>query len=503
MDIVPAVLVVDDEIRSVEAIELNLEDEFRVLTATSAAQALELLENEWIGVVISDQRMPGMSGVDFLTQVRERWPDVVRILITGYTDVEDIVRSVNESGIYQFIAKPWHPDELILAARNGLALNRLQHDNERLMLELRMVAPAVEDRLKARQAQAEDAFSFQTVIRGAHSSMNAACALAEKVAGFDIPVLIQGETGTGKSLIARGIHYGSPRQAAPFFAATCTGLSDEALESELFGHRKGAFVGATESRVGLFEQAHGGTVLLHDIADISPTFQMKLMRFLKEGEIRPFGSNIPRTVNVRILAATRRDLKADVAAGLFREDLYYRLAVSPILLPPLRDRREDIAAIATELLQRATLRYGKPVAGFTREALAVLRRYAWPGNIRELENQIARMLMLSGTATLGAELIDTHILHAEGPEAVPDEVAEAMLGGGGDLKDRVERMEARILRETLIRHRWNKSRAAEELGLSRVGLRAKLDRYGISDGRISAVDDRVVALPTRQLGREV
>ncbi|SON53949.1 Hydrogenase transcriptional regulatory protein hupR1 [Hartmannibacter diazotrophicus] len=475
----PAVLVVDDEPRSVEAIERILEDEFQVFGVTSAEKALEVLENEWIQVIFCDQRMPGMSGVELLAQVRQRWPDVMRIIITGYTDVEDIIRSVNEAGIYQFIAKPWHPDELTMAARNGVRLYQLQRDHDRLSLEMKLLEHSVETKLSAKKAEVKRGYSFDTIVRTPTSPMNAVCALAEKVARFDIPALILGESGTGKELIARAIHYASRRSDRPFHAVNCGAIPDELLESELFGHRKGAFTGAHSSRVGLLEQADGGTILLDEIGDTTPAFQLKLLRFLQEGEIRPVGANETRQVDVRVIAATNRDLLREARSGQFREDLYFRLAVSPIRVPALVERRSDIEAIAFALLARAASRHGKPVEGFSREALEALARYRWPGNIRELENQVTRMLMLTEGPVLGADLIERHVLLAAEPDDERDDDIELHIGGGGDLKERVERMEARILRETLARHRWNKSRAAEELGLSRVGLRSKLDRYGI------------------------
>jgi two-component system response regulator HupR/HoxA len=475
----PAILVVDDELASVQTIERILEDEFTVFGATGAAQALDILENEWVQVVFCDQRMPDMSGVELLSDVRRRWPDVVRIIITGYTDVEDIIRSVNEAGIYQYIAKPWHPDELTLAARNGTRLYQLQRDHDRLSLEMKLLQHSAEQRLSEKKGQVRRGFSFDAIIREPASPMNAVCALAAKVAAFDIPALILGETGTGKELIARAIHYASARHEKPFHAVNCGAIPDSLLESELFGHRKGAFTGAVATRIGLLEQANGGTVLLDEIGDVSPPFQLKLLRFLQEGEVRPVGTNDTTQVDVRVVAATNRDLAAEVRAGRFREDLYFRLAVSPITVPPLRDRRGDIGAIAGALLERAGQRYGKRASGFAPDALEALARYSWPGNVRELENQVTRMLMLSEAPELSAGLIERHILLAAGPGEQPDALVEAFLTGAGDLRERVERMEARILRETLIRHRWNKSQAADELGLSRVGLRSKLERYGI------------------------
>jgi two-component system response regulator HupR/HoxA len=249
------------------------------------------------------------------------------------------------------------------------------------------------------------------------------------------------------------------------------------LESELFGHKRGSFTGAFEDRIGLFEQADGGTIFLDEIGDTSPAFQVKLLRVLQEGEIRPVGSSRSRKVDVRVLSATNRNLEEEVQHGRFRADLYYRLTKFVLLLPPLRERTMDIPLIASELLKSAAQSMGKDVAGFSPESLDCLARYHWPGNVRELQNEIVRALMLGDTARIGAHLFSARVLHAAPEEDVPD--MNVLFGMDGSLKDRMEALEARVLRETLIRHRWNKTRAATELGLSRVGLRSKLSRYGL------------------------
>jgi len=312
------------------------------------------------------------------------------------------------------------------------------------------------------------------------------CRKAAQVAGFNVPVLVLGETGTGKELLARAIHYGSPRSDRPFYAENCGAIPDELLESELFGHKKGAFTGAHTTRIGLLEQADGGTVFLDEIGDISPAFQVKLMRFLQEGEIRPVGSNETRNVDVRVLAATHRDLTAEVRAGRFREDLYYRLSTMTLTMPPLRDRPADIPVLARHILERLCAAHGKPVSGFAPDTLSCLEGYGWPGNVRELQNEIMRMLVLCEGDALGAELLSDPVLRGAAMNARQPSDADAAtleaLAQGGPLKTRIERVEAGILLETLVRCRWNKSRAADELGLSRMGLRAKLERYGIERG---------------------
>lgn len=242
----PAILVVDDEQLSVEAIKRTLEDDFEVFTANSGPEALSILENQWIQVILCDQRMPGMSGLEVLSEARRRWPEVLRVIITGYTDPNDIINLVNEAGIYHFISKPWHPEELMLVLKNGTQLYKLQREHDRLSVELKLLGPSVQNRLDEQRRQLRGGFNFDNIIRSPTSPLNAVCDMAARIAGFDVPALILGETGTGKELIARAIHYCSLRSDKPFHAVNCGAIPSELLESELFGHRKGAFTGAHE-----------------------------------------------------------------------------------------------------------------------------------------------------------------------------------------------------------------------------------------------------------------
>ena len=286
-------------------------------------------------------------------------------------------------------------------------------------------------------------------MRGPDSCLNETCDLIRQVAPYDVNVLVTGESGTGKELCARALHYNSLRQDKPFVAENCGAMPDELLESELFGHKKGAFSGAVEDRRGLFETADGGTIFLDEIGDTSPAFQVKLLRVLQEGEVRPVGSNKRIPVDVRVIAATHHDLEEEVRRGEFRQDLYYRLATFKIPMPPLRQRRTDIAPLTVALLEQAIDQLGKRVRGISEEALECLRNYDWPGNVRELQNEIKRMLVLAQDDYLGADLISPHILRAE-PEK-PDLQLDELADMQGSLKERVEALEARILRETLIR----------------------------------------------------
>lgn len=474
----PTVLIVDDEVRSLESLKRILDEEFDVFTAADTEEAEKHLQAEWVQIILCDQRMPNITGVEFLKKVRDQWPDVVRMIISGYTDSEDIIDAINDAGIYQYITKPWHPDQLILTLKNAARLFVLQRQNELLSIELKLSPRRLEEAVSNKQRILRESFNGDDgIVRSPGSCLNDVCDKIRQVSPYDISVLLTGESGTGKELAARALHYNSLRWEKPFVVENCAALPDELLESELFGYKKGAFTGAIEDRTGLFERADGGTVFLDEIGEVSPAFQVKLLRVLQGGEIRPLGSGRTRRVDVRVVAATNRDLEADVRAGRFREDLYYRLAAVTICMPPLRDRIEDIPALAESLLETAMHNMGKSVNGFTAEAIACMQEYHWPGNVRELQNEIEHMLIMSSDDELGAELLSPRVLRAAPEEDEGTLQSLAVLDC--TLKERIESLEASILRESLIRHRWNKSRAAKELGLSRVGLRGKLDRYGL------------------------
>ncbi|MCP3882211.1 MAG: sigma-54-dependent Fis family transcriptional regulator [Sulfitobacter sp.] len=479
MSMFPTLLIVDDEMRSLETLRRILEDDFDVKIAPTVVEAERILQQEWVQIILCDQRMPETTGVEFLKKVREQWPDVIRMIISGYTDSEDIISAVNDAGIYQYITKPWHPDNLLLTLRNASNLFELQRQNEALAVELKMTPGHLDETLTLKREKLRDNFQCDDgIVRMPDSSMNGICDKIRRIAPYDVSVLLAGESGTGKELAARALHYNSLRWDNPFVVENCGALPDELLESELFGYKRGAFTGAVEDRVGLFDRANGGTVFLDEIGDVSPAFQVKLLRVLQEGEIRPLGSGRTRQIDVRVIAASNKDLDSEVHAGRFREDLYYRLATVTIPLPPLRDRKGDIPVLANTLLDAAMRDMGKTVAGFSDEALDCMQDYHWPGNVRELQNEIRYMLVMGTGEVLGAELLTPRILRAMPREHVP--VLEGFAGLPGSLKERVEALEARILRETLIRNGWNKSRAARELGLSRVGLRGKLERYGLA-----------------------
>jgi len=472
------VLLVDDEPRSVDAMRRTLDEDFKVLTAHGADAARAWLQRHPVDVILCDQRMPGVTGVQFLKEVRERWPDTVRIIVSGYTDSEDIVAGINDAGIHQYMLKPWAPDHLLRTVHDAVAALRLRHGIARLDLDLRSGAAALVERRERKLEAARSAFGFERLSRAPGSPVDAVCRMAERVAQVDLPVLLTGESGTGKELMARAIHYASGRRAAAFVVENCAAIPDTLLESELFGHKRGSFTGAVEDHVGLFQRAHGGTVFLDEIGETSPAFQVKLLRVLQEGELRPVGSARALPVDVRVVAATHRNLDDDMRAGRFREDLYYRLAGVTLHLPPLRERAGDIAAMAQALLEDVAAQLKRPALRFGSGTMACLVHYAWPGNVRELRNEIARAVALAEGPVIEPSHFSPRVLQGR---TVPLAAAATPLPATGTLAERLEAFEAAILRETLLRHRWNKSRAAQELNLSRVGLRAKMLRFGMAD----------------------
>lgn len=465
----PIVLVIDDEVRSQEALERVLSDEFEVLCASNAEEAEAHLDAEMVHVILCDQRMPGRQGVEFLSEVRDRWPDPVRMIISGYTASEDIIAGVNDAGITRYITKPWEPEALLADVRDAVALYRLQRDNETAGLEIKVSTRRLERAVADKKKVLRQAHHFARIVHAPSSPVAEVVGLAQRIAGYDISVLLTGESGTGKELLARAIHYNSPRADKPFVVENCGALPDQLLESELFGCKKGAFTGAYEDRVGLFERANGGTVFLDEIGETSAAFQVKLLRVLQEGEIRPLGARLTRKIDVRVISATNRTLEDEVEAGRFRRDLFYRLAAFPIHMPPLRDRPMDVPLLADLLLAEAAKAFGKAVNAFTPAALARLCAHPWPGNVRELQNEVSRVVALAE-----ADHIDEGLLSPRMRGNAPHRQ-----GFVGTLKDHVEALEARLLAEALDRHGWNISRVADDLGLSRVGLRSKLQRYGL------------------------
>lgn len=471
----PTVLVVDPDPEALATVRGILDDAFETLTAGGAAEADRLLTDHWVQVILCGEDLPGRSGTAYLADVKQRRPEVVRVLIsTGAADLS------GDAAIFQRVERPWRPENLILTVRGACRLFDLQRRNELLAVELktrpnrRATAPAAVPRVE----DFDDG-----IVRAPGSPMDVVCDALAQVAPFDVPVLLVGSSGTGKELAARALHRRSTRWNKPFVVENCGALPDELLESELFGHKKGAFTGAVEDHTGLFERADGGTVFLDEIGEVSPAFQVKLLRVLQDGEFRPVGGTRTQRVDVRVVAATNRDLEEEVRSKRFRSDLFYRLAGMVMTLPDLKDRPGDLPALIAALLEQESERMGKRAKGVTKEAMEVLLHHDWPGNVRELQNEVRRMLVRGRAGEpLGVDVLSPHLLHAQpAPPVTAGADPFDVSGLTGDLRERVSAMEARIIREALIRHHWNKSRAAKELGLSRVGLRAKLERYGLEN----------------------
>jgi two-component system response regulator HupR/HoxA len=466
----PAVLVVDDEAASVELLRISLGEEFEVFTATDGETALRILaEHPDIAVAIIDQRMPGMTGTELIRETIEPYPNLVRIILTGYTDIDSLIEAINAGRVFRYLTKPWSMEELLATVRQGVEVQRLSVDNIRLQEELKRA----NERLRVENAhlkqEALGRYRFDDIV-GTSVALRKTLDLVERVVASDTTVLISGETGSGKELLARAIHYNGPRADKPFVSENCGAIAPELLTSELFGHKKGSFTGAAEDRQGLFEVANGGTLFLDEIGDCPVDLQTRLLRVLDQGLIRRVGDSKPIPIDVRIIAATHHDLERDVAQGRFRSDLFYRLSVFTVHSPPLRERREDIPLLAEHFLRELSRREDKQVKGFAPEAIALLTSHDYPGNVRELQNEIERAFrMADEDGYVTPELLS--------PKIAPCRVEPA--GKNGTLRAATEYLEREMIRSALERSGGNQTQAAQELGLSRRGLIDKVSRYGL------------------------
>ncbi|MBI1747935.1 MAG: sigma-54-dependent Fis family transcriptional regulator [Acidobacteria bacterium] len=464
------VLVVDDEPANLQKLKRTLIGDYVVLEARSGEQALEILTSHPdIEVIITDQRMPNMTGVEFLGKTIELNPDIIRIILTGFTDVQDLMQAINTGRVYRYITKPWEPEAIRQAIRDGLERTTLIKENERLARELKAANEKLQAENLILKTEVNRKYASAEIVY-ASTAMQSILDLLRKISLSDIAVLIQGETGTGKERLARFIHEQSRRKQNLFVPVNCGAIPRELVESEFFGHVKGSYTGASYDKKGLFEIAHEGTIFLDEIGEAPPELQVKLLRVLQEGEILPVGAGTPRKVSVRVVASTNRDLRAEVARMSFRQDLFFRLNAFSILIPPLRERAEDIVPLTREFVDRASRRQNKPVNGYTQQVLDALLAYDWPGNVRELENEIERMVILAEPeAKLDYDLLSDHVKRKTmplGTESAPLRIAT------GDL----ERL---LIKEALSRNDWNRTRAAQVLGISRQSLIAKIKRYDL------------------------
>jgi len=446
------VLVVDDEPAQRELVGGFLRKQgFDVAEAPDGRTALERFRKEPFDLLLTDQKMPGLSGLELLEAARAVTPAVAVIIMTAYGTIETAVAAI-KGGAADYLTKPLNLDELL----HRIAQVR---ERQRLIMENRELREALQERHRVEG------------IIGESGRMQEVLSLVRRVAGSDATILIQGESGTGKELIARAIHYASPRAGAPLVSVNCAALPETLLESELFGHEKGAFTGAVAARKGRFELADGGSLFLDEIGDLPLHLQVKLLRVLQEREFERVGSSRPVAVNVRLLAATHRDLEALVRAGRFRDDLYYRINVVSISLPPLRERREDIPLLLDHFVEKFSRRNGKRIGGLTREAREALLRYDYPGNVRELENLVERAVILTRDEVIGLEDLPLGVKEREGETS-----------GETSLTVLVEGLERRMIREALARADGVQTQAAEILGISERVLRYKLKKYGLAGG---------------------
>jgi DNA-binding NtrC family response regulator len=449
------VLVVDDEAGVRESLRMLLKDECEVVTAENVAAARRTLEEFSPDLILLDLVMPGGNGLELLSHVSEQGDDIPVVVLTATRTVATAVEAM-KLGAADYITKPFEVDALRIKLRQLLERRELEREVVRLRDEVNRrshLGPML-----GRGPLMQDV--FRTI---------------ERVAASRASVLVVGESGTGKELVARALHELGPRASGPFVAVNCAAIPETLLESELFGHERGAFTGARERRIGRFEAASGGTLFLDEIAELAAPLQAKLLRALQERAIERLGSSGTIQVDVRFVAATNRNLEDEVAAGRFRSDLYYRIAVVPIQLPPLRDRREDIAPLAEKSLAAARAELGRGPERISPRAMASLERYAWPGNVRELENALERAVALVEGPVLELEDLPENVAHAE----QLDSLREGVRSGRLPFEEAVTRFEVELLREALERQGWNQTRAAAQLGITRRQLKLKMDRLGL------------------------
>jgi two-component system, NtrC family, response regulator HupR/HoxA len=464
-------LLVDDELANLQKLQRTFMGQYNVHLAQSGQEALQILRQALIDAIITDQKMPRMTGMEFLELSQKSYPNIVRIVLTGFTDVADLIAAINTGKVHKYITKPWEPDDLRLAVQDALEKMELVRENERLTTELKIANERLRtENIILRQEVEKQVFS-KNIIYGSPEMENI-LHLLRRVTGTETTVLIQGETGTGKELVARFLHGESNRRDQIFIPVNCGAIPKDLVESEFFGYSKGAFTGATQEKKGYFEMANGGTIFLDEIGEAPPELQVKLLRVIQEGEIMPVGYHQPRKVDVRIIASTNRDLKAEVTANRFRQDLYFRINVFSVTIPPLRERKKDILPLAEFFLQQLSLKLNRKAGRFSEHTRDLLLAYTWPGNVRELQNEIERLVLLSeGEKDINPELLSDHIRQRHRSSVVSD----------GDMKSAVRILEEDMIRETLARLGQNKSRTARVLGISRQSLLEKLRRMEIGE----------------------
>lgn len=446
----PKILIIDDDSSLRRVLEYNLQQEgYDVVTAADGENGLKLFAEKSPAVVITDLKMPGMGGFQLLSAIKERSPATVVIVLTAFGAIDTAVEAM-KLGAFDYLTKPFNREELKLTVRKGLQLQGLSEENRLLKEEL--------------SGSAE----FKSIV-GISRAMEGVFSVVRKVADTEATVLITGESGTGKELVARAIHSGSSRRGAPFVAVNCAAIPRDLLESELFGHVKGAFTGAIRDKEGKFQLADRGTIFLDEVGDLPLELQPKLLRVLQEREVEPLGGTSLQKIDVRVVAATNTDLEKGIAEGRFRDDLYYRLCVIPLQLPPLRERVEDIAL----LVRYFSVKFGGGAVSFSKQALERLQQYAWPGNVRELENTVERLLIMREGDQIGVDDLPEKISSAAGK---PEGGVLRLPSGGYPL----EQLEREVVLEALTRCDWNQTAAARFLSIPRHTLIYRMEKYHIT-----------------------
>ncbi len=458
------VLVVDDESNMQAVMRMVLEGAgYGVILADNGEEGLEHVHRAEIDVVLTDLKMPGMGGEEFVVRFRKQRPDVPVIVVTAHGTIGSAVRSIQD-GAADYLVKPFEPAQLEISVLNAIKLRDILRENEQLK--------AVVSRAQSSRRMVGESPAAKRLVEEIH-----------RVAPYKTNVLISGESGTGKELVARTLHELSPRAKSPWVAINCSAIPHDLMESELFGYVKGAFTGATQNRSGRLEQAHGGTLFLDEIGDLDPGLQAKLLRVLQEREFSAVGSDEVKTVEVRFIAASNRDLKEMVRQGKFREDLFYRLDVYSIVVPPLRERREDIAFLAQTFLKELAIETDKPVRGFTSAALEALERHNWPGNIRELRNTVERSILSCRGGSIEVSDLPS-MLHAGAP-AVPAPSMPMPEGTAGhDLDHWLADVERRAIQQALAECHGVQAHAARKLGISERSLWHRIKKLNIQINRV-------------------
>lgn len=451
------ILIIDDDEIIRKSCEKVLAPEgYLTVTAETGKDGLKLLSKKNFDLVLTDLRMPDMNGIDVLKKIKEVWPDIEVIVITGYGTIKSAIDAIRY-GAYDYVEKPFAPEELLNVVRRSLERRNLMIENTRLKQEVKAL------------------YRIENIV-GTSKAIQRVFNLIATVAPTEGTVLITGESGTGKELVARAIHYNSPRREGPFIVVDCGTIPDNLMEAELFGYIKGAFTGATETHRGLIEIATKGTLFFDEIGNLSPGLQAKLLRLIQEKEFRPIGGRELIKADIRIIAATNKDLLLLVKEGAFREDLFYRLNVFPIHIPPLRERKEDISALANHFLRKYSKDSGKNISYISAEAMKELFLYDWPGNVRELENVIHRAVILCRGDTLRPEDI---VITKTNDVMIPKNLKELK-----EIKRRlkarsIEGIERSFILDALSRNNWNISKAAEEVGMQRTNFHSLMRKYGI------------------------